>query len=256
VLTSRPQPATSRTGRPRAGQVVSQCCGRHVSTVAADEWPAYEQDRSSAATVLTSPCFRILLIIMSPTTQGGGTVTTHRIPQLTLGQSHDKSRRAPGPFYCLAEEDLAQWRAGGGAQGISTSAIKSREQGSGVHPGQDASERLEPARAPTHRARDQPYSGLGPWVQHQLSGLSYSSAPKAAPNGRPRGRNWLDIGAEAFICVRGGGPSTQMHEEGVPARLSFRLSQGKAGRQAGLDSKLTADSQEPRQRATTRFALC
>jgi hypothetical protein len=69
------------------------------------------------------------------------------------------------------------------------STIKSREQGSCVHSGQDAPERFEPARASTYRVRDQPDSGLDPWVQHQLSGLSYSSTPKAAPDGCPRGSN-------------------------------------------------------------------
>ena len=91
------------------------------------------------------------------------------------------------------------WVGGGG----STSTIKSREKGCSVHSGQDAPERFEPARASTHRVRKQPDCGLGPWVQHQLPGLSYSSAPEAASDGRPRGCNSLDIGAEDFVCVGG-----------------------------------------------------
>jgi hypothetical protein len=123
--------------------------------------------------------------------------------------------------------------------------VKSREQRSCVHSGQDVPpERIEPARASTDRMREQPDSGPGPWVQHQLSGLLYSAAPKAAPDGCPRGRDMLKIRAEVFICVGGGGSSTQIHEKRVPARVSLRLSQGKAGRQAGRYSKLTADAQE------------
>ena len=71
--------------------------------------------------------------------------------------------------------------------------IKSREQRSGVHSGQDAPERIEPARASTDRMREQPDSGPGPWVQHQLSGLLYSAASKAAPDGCPRGLDLLKI---------------------------------------------------------------
>ena len=93
----------------------------------------------------------------------------------------------------------AHWGGGDG----STSTIKSREKGCSVHSGQDAPERFEPARASTHRVRKQPDCGLGPWVQHQLPGLSYSSAPEAASDGRPRGCNSLDIGAEDFVCVGG-----------------------------------------------------
>jgi hypothetical protein len=65
--------------------------------------------------------------------------------------------------------------------------IKSREQRSGVHSGQDAPERIEPARASTDRMWEQPDSGLGPWVQHQLSWLFYSAAQKAAPDDCQRG---------------------------------------------------------------------
>ena len=47
-----------------------------------------------------------------------------------------------------------------------------------------------------------------------------------------------------------------MCEKGVPARVSLCLSQGKAGGQVGLYSKLTADAQESRQRTPSRLALC
>ena len=71
--------------------------------------------------------------------------------------------------------------------------IKSREKRSGVNSGQDAPERIEPARASTDRMREPPDSRPGPWVQHQLSGLLYSAASKAAPDGCPRDRDLLKI---------------------------------------------------------------
>ena len=99
---------------------------------------------------------------------------------------------------------------------------RSREWGSGVQSGQDAPERFEPARASTYRLKEQPDSGLCPWVQHQLSGLFCSAPPQAAPDGCPRGRGQLKIRAEVFICVGGRGSLAQMHEKREPARLSCR----------------------------------